>query len=147
MLTSITVVGGSSEASVAPPSTSVRGKILTSLREHVLHLHRRVACIMVSRPCRPRGNVHRAARPLALSFFLRSQWFVGDTGFTQCFRRDASEKAYYLRRTIVSRMNYQTTKGGKKAPGQSCVKKSAWLQFISLAGLAKYMQSPDRTPL
>ena len=32
-------------------------------------------------------------------------------------------------------MNYETTKGAKKHPA---LFKSAWLQFISLAGLAKY---------
>ena len=40
-----------------------------------------------------------------------------------------------LRRSIVSGMNYETTKGAKKHPA---LFKSAWLQFISLAGLAKY---------
>ena len=40
----------------------------------------------------------------------------------------------YLRRSIVSRINCQTTKGAKKRPALC---KSAWLQFISLAGLCQ----------
>ena len=49
---------------------------------------------------------------------------------------------FVLRRSIVSRMDYQATRGGGEHPA---LYKSAWVQFISLAGLAKYTEPRSNT--